>query len=177
MTVTLRRAQVRALVAAVLGLVALISLSLGAYVLGRANTPHDRAGKPLVLRPSLVAARDYQVQAVGWLRRLESLDARSRSVLQGAGGDLYTAATSADSLVSDLGALADDITLAEPPPALAALQETLLTTTSAYLDTAHRIGGWIAHPNSALQADAARSLVQSRAYLAALEDSPWLTNR
>src|SRR5260221_14711047 len=156
MTVTLRRSQVRALMAAGIGCVALIVLSLGAYALGRANTPRDRAGKPLVLTPSLVWTRDYQVQATAWLHRLQSLDMPARTILQSAQTDLYTASTNADSLVSDAEALGEDVALADPPPALAALQDMLLTTASAYHDSAQRIGGWIAQPNSALQADAAR---------------------
>ncbi len=177
MTIRLRRHQARR--AAIGGLICLTALlaSLGAYGLGRLVSPLDRTGHPLLLTPDRVWTLDYQTQARTWVSGLHDLDVRLHTLLVGQATDLYSLANAANDAQNDAQTLAEAITLSVPPPALKALQELAQTTASAYLDSTARITAWIAQPNTALQADAARSLLSAETYLNALEASPWLTNR
>jgi len=170
MTLRVRRTEFYA----ALVVVFLLVFTIGAYGLGRALSPRDRAGHPLLMTPNLVWTLDYERQMADWVTRLAQIDGAAHRALLSENVDLYQAASDADALTQEIEAVISEIGLSEAPPAMSSLRTTALATATAYHDAVARISTWIAGPNTALQADAAHSLGVAQAYLAALEGSTWL---
>jgi hypothetical protein len=175
--IVIRRRQLRLLrsVGLVIGL--LVLSCLGFYLLGRSVTPIDTRGRPIILSPSLVAARQYQTAVIDWDLRLRAVDQALAAAINGQDYDLYAASEAVAAQVDQLSAILDEISLTSPPPPLVGLHDLASTAAESYREAANRIASFLAQPSAERQSDAAQVLRASRAYLSALEDSPWLKNR
>ncbi len=174
--IRIRRRHLHAAGYTLIGLLAFVLASVGLYAIGRAQTPLDSAGRPMVLTPNLVWTQAFRAQVAHWPARLRTADGVLVRALAGQGGDLYTTADSIVNTQADLSTLIEEITLASAPPTMEGLRGMALSAAQQYADAAQRVAGVIAAPSAARQADATQAVQVARNYLLALEDSAWLKN-
>ncbi len=149
--------------------IAFIALTL----LGRSVTPHDAAGEPLLLSPSLRATLGYQSTARAWARDYRALDADLYALLTD-DADIYRQAQAAGDLLDRSLRLAQDVELRRAPAALAVLRAALTNTSLAYLDAARVVAEWVGAPTPAQAQTAQDALDAARDLLAQVEANRWL---
>jgi hypothetical protein len=153
--------------------VVLFIVITGLGVLGRAVTPRDAAGRPLLLSPSLKATLEYRAQAYVWVRDFRHLD-HELDVLLEDETDIYQQSQVVNSLMDQALGLAQEIELTQAPAALASLGASLSQTSLAYLDSTEAVANWVGAPTPDKAQAAQTALVASRELLAQVEKNRWL---
>jgi hypothetical protein len=113
---------------------AAITLTLLAF-LGRAITPIDGDGQPLVLSPAYVATVRYLRTAQGWMERMAQIDADLTEVM-GSEGNIYTQGRDAERAFEKALSIAREVEQGKAPPALASLQAALTRSAHAGVQVA-----------------------------------------
>ena len=144
---------------------ATITLALLAF-LGRAVTPIDDDGQPLVLSPAYVATVRYLKMAQGWLDRLVQIDADLTEVME-TQGNIYTQGRDAERAFEKALSVAREIEQGKAPPALASLQAALTQSAHACVQAARAALLYVSAPSAENRQavdgalDAARSEIDS----------------
>ncbi len=146
---------------------------VGLAYLGRAVTPRDNSGEPLILSPSLKATIAYRAQARRWVERLHHLDADLQALLTG-DRDIYTQTEAVNDLLERALGLAQEVELSRAPAALAGLRQLLVQTGLTYLDTTRAAADWVGAPLAENEQVTLDFLGQARALLTQAEASRWL---
>jgi len=149
--------------------VALILLTL----LGRARTPRDAAGNPLLLSPSLKSTLEYRSKARAWVQDFHVLDGELKTLLT-EGGDIVHQTQAVDGLLSRSVRLAESIELSRAPAALAGLRTMLAGTSLAYLEASRAVADWVGAPTPDRLAAAQAAMDAARDLLAQTEINRWL---
>ncbi len=149
--------------------IALIALAL----LGRARTPRDAAGNPLLLSPSLKSTLEYRGKARAWVEDFHVLDGELEALLT-EGGDIYHQTQAVDGLLNRSIRLAEGIELSRAPAALAGLRTMLSGTSLAYLEAARAVADWVGAPTPDRLAATETAMSEARDWLAQTEVNRWL---
>ena len=147
-------------------------------LLGRAITPLDGDGHPLVLSPAYVATVRYLKTAQGWLDKMAQIDADLVEVMD-AQGNIYTQGRDAERAFEKALSIAREVEQGKAPPALASLQAALTWSAHASVQAARAVLLYVSAPSAenrqtveeALDA-ALRELDSSRG----LQEGLWPTN-
>ncbi|HDQ72730.1 MAG TPA: hypothetical protein ENN19_11645 [Chloroflexi bacterium] len=160
-------------------LILLIPLAVaGLYRLGVAVTPRDGSGHPMVLSPSLHAARQYLKQARTWLDDLAQIDTDLAALLDESdetAEELYAQGQQMQKVGERTTGLAQRVALAETPVALVGLRDRFVAATGAYRDAALATARWLNAPTEAAHQVAITALQEARSLRIELEESQWLT--
>lgn len=144
-------------------------------LVGAAVTPYDAEGRPVVLKPELIAAESYRARVVSWTGAMRALQADLFTLLETGGSDLYGDSAAANDAHTRARAVAEAIEVAPaPPPAMAGLWEQARFTAGIFLDAAQWTASWVGAPTPDLKNEAVAALEAAGAALDELEMSPWL---
>jgi hypothetical protein len=125
---------------------AVIILTLLSF-LGRAVTPIDGDGQPLVLSPAYVATVRYLKTAQGWLDRLAQIDADLTEVME-AQGNIYTQGRDAERAFEKALVIAREVEQGKAPPSLASLQAALTQSAHACVQAARAALLYVSAPSA-----------------------------
>ena len=153
--------------------IALIVLAL--FGLGWFTSPHDQAGRPILLLPDAKAVEDYRASTASWHERLEALDTQIATILSGKfGSDLFSKSREAQKVMDAAIGLAQEIDRQDAPTAAIPAKTLLIQAASAYLDAARAMLQWVTASNDDNLAAAQNALGQARQSLGELEQSEWI---
>jgi hypothetical protein len=153
---------------------AAIILALLAF-LGRAVTPIDGDGQPLVLSPAYVATVRYLKTAQGWLDRLAQIDADLTEVME-AQGNIYTQGRDAERAFEKALSVAREVEQGKAPPALASLQAALTPSAVACVQAARAVLLYVSAPSTENRQAVGEALDAARSKLEegqALQEGLW----
>lgn len=159
----LQRAGVRLLVLAVIFTV------IGYFV-----SPHDKAGKPILLLPEVKQMETYRRSSFQWIDDFRTLDSQIVTITANQQGDLFTRSREAQSSLQLAVQLAQEIDQATFPPSAVSLHGELASTSLSYLETARKMMIWIGAPEDSKLTAMNESLSQARQLFSTLEKSKWL---
>ena len=125
---------------------AAVVLTLLAF-LGRAITPLDGDGHPLVLSPAYVATVRYLKTTQGWLDRMVQIDADLTTVMD-AQGNIYTQGHDAERGFEKSLSVAREVEQGKAPPALTSLQAALTRSAHACVQAARAALLYVSEPSA-----------------------------
>ena len=162
----------------VFGILVGLGVLVGLYALGRALTPRDAAGRPVLLSPSVWAAERYRRTARDWLVRMEHLDAGIEAALEQTDlsdpAALYAASDRAQDLVAEAARLVQETEFTPAPLALGALRDLARDAAAAYWNAAGAAARWVGAPEESTRDEARAALQRARAARRAFAQSRWL---
>jgi hypothetical protein len=124
--------------------------------------------------PAVHRTETYRRQTQSWLEQLNALDADLLLALTDNQADLYTQSQRAQANEEQITALAQQISLAYPPPALVGLHQALTAAANAYGTAMQAVNQWIGAPTATQYLTALEALRLARAAHAAAAANPWL---
>lgn len=146
---------------------------VGLYLLGRVVTP-TTTGAPVLYAPAVHRTETYRRQAQSWLEQLGAQDADLLLALTDSHADLYTQSQRAQANEEQALALAQQISLVYPPPALVGLHQALAAAADAYGTATQAVNQWIGAPTAMQYTTALEALRLARAAHAEAAANPWL---
>ena len=153
--------------------IALIVLAL--FGLGWFTSPHDQAGRPILLLPDAKAVEDYRASTASWHERLEALDTQIATILSGKfGSDLFSKSREAQKVMDAAIGLAQEIDSRDAPTAAIPARSLLIRAASAYLEASQAMLEWVTASNDDNLSAAQNALGQARQSLEELEQSEWI---
>jgi hypothetical protein len=152
---------------------------VGLYGLGRAVTPRDSLGQPLVLSPSLRETERYRSRARGWVEQMVEVDDRLTALLaeeEAAGqAELYAQSQEIQDVGETAAGLAREAGEAGVPVALVGLRDRACAAADVYLEAALQTAHWLSAPSEEGRRRALAALRTARALRVEIEQSRWLT--
>jgi hypothetical protein len=115
--------------------------------LGRAVTPIDGDGLPLVLSPAYVATVRYLRTAQGWMDTMAQLDADLTEAIEEE-GNIYTQGRDAERAFEKTMSVAREVEQGKAPPALASLQAALTRSAHACVQAARAALLYVSAPSA-----------------------------
>ena len=153
-----------------LGLIAGILLAyLG--VTGYISSPHDTAGRPVLLLPEVRAVEHYRKLVGTWVIEWRGLDKNVAGILGNDGTRLLATSQQALDLAT---ALAGQVDANEAPSAMVGLRDLSAQAAADYAEAGTAAARWLSAPSSANLAAANAALSKARQDRAALEANEWL---
>ncbi len=149
----------------------------GVYQLGRAVTPGSAGEFPMLYSRSVRATEQYRVRSRTWMTQAQEIDRGLVTVLTNPRADVYALSRAAQEELEAALALAQEISLSYPPPALASLRDGVQETADLYLEAAFAVSRWVGEPTEAQYLTALEALRLARATAAVVATNPWLQVR
>jgi hypothetical protein len=150
-------------------ILAVIFASIGYFV-----SPHDEAGKPILLLPEVKQMEAYRRSSLAWIEDFHNLDRQVTTIDANQQGDLFSQSREAQSALQLAVQLAQEIDRTEFPPSAVSLHEQMAATSLAYLEAARAMMIWVGAPEASKWAQLDQNLVLARQSLETLEKSKWL---
>ncbi len=145
--------------------------------LGWQNTSYSSGNEPFLLLPQLRAVQVYQRQLVNWMECLQEWDGRLAVLFSSEKRDLFQASREAEKISRKLLRLYREIDQSSPPDSLQGLQDEMLETAVAYLETATLGLHWISSGAEVDLEKARTSLAEAQVILQKLHTIPWMWKR
>jgi hypothetical protein len=156
-----------------LGLIAGILLAyLG--VTGYLSSPHDTAGRPVLLLPEVRAVEHYRKLVGTWVVEWRGLDKNVAGILGNDGTRLLATSQQAQQALDLATTLASQVDANEAPSAMVGLRDLSVQAAVDYADASTAAARWLSAPSSANLAAANAALSKARQDRAALEANEWL---
>lgn len=168
----------RRVVRVALTVIFVVGALAGLYALGRALTPRDSAGRPVLLSPSVWAAEQYRRTVLGWLDGWRRIDAGLEELLDETDLTdpvaLYRASDRAQRLVADAADLVQRATYTPAPVALAGVRDRAVAAAEGYWKAATACARWVGAPEEKARQEARAALESARQARRELESSRWV---
>ncbi len=157
--------------------VLLLILAVVFSAIGYFVSPHDEAGKPILLLPEVKQMESYRRSSFRWINDFHSLDRQIVTIAANQQGDLFSQSREAQAALQLAVQLAQEIDRTSFPPSAVSLHEELVSTSLGYLEAARKMMIWVGAPEDPKHAEMDNNLSQARQALKTLEKSKWLETR
>jgi hypothetical protein len=146
----------------------------GLALFGKAVSPVQGEGKPILLTPRRAQILSYQRDAKRWAADLNAIQADLAELLPGPAGPLLEMDQRVNLLYERLVDLQTEVDGRSVPGTLDAFHASIRDAVRASLDAALQVAAWISEPTpGALQA-AENALAAAADLLAGMDQNPWL---
>lgn len=156
----------------ILLVLAVVFSSIGYFV-----SPHDEAGKPILLLPEVKQMEAYRRFSSQWIEDFHKLDSQIASIAANQQGDLFAQSRDAQNALQLAVQLAQEIDRTAFPPSAISLHDELVSTSLAYLEAARKMMVWVGAPEEQKRTQMDENLRLARQSLEMLEKSKWLEIR
>lgn len=157
--------------------VLLLVLAVVFSAIGYFVSPHDEAGKPILLLPEVKQMESYRRSSLQWIEDFHSLDGQIATIAANQQGDLFSQSRQAQAALQLAVQLAQEIDRTIFPPSAVSLHEELVSTSLGYLEAARKMMIWVGAPEEPKRVQMDENLSLARQELETLEKSKWLETR
>jgi hypothetical protein len=154
--------------------VLLLVLAVIFSFIGYFVSPHDEAGKPILLLPEVKQMEAYRRSSFQWIEDFHALDSQITTIAANQQGDLFAQSREAQSALQLSVRLAQEIDRTAFPPSAVSLHEEVVSTSLGYLEAARKMMIWVGAPEDSKRAPMDENLQLARESLKTLEKSKWL---
>lgn len=142
--------------------------------LGKAVTPVDAKGRPILLSPRLAQVSAYQRNVRSWAANLKEIQSDLGELLSSPNSDILNMDEQANLLYRRLASLQAEVDGTSVPPTLETLHASIGEVVNASLDASLRVAAWISEPTPENLTAAEDALKNSQDLLNLIDQNPWV---